>query len=207
MSMCRVFSCVVGRGCLLWPVHSLGKTLLAFALLHSIFQGQICLLTPGVSWLPTSALLLSWVQNLKIDCCNCQNHCQFTIFKSASIITKSITAIPTATIPTTTTVAATKATLTAEVSSTTTPTITTEVSRTTSTSLAGWSTGHLLLVCCVLSHFSRVLLCDPMDCSPLGSSVHGFSRQGSWCGLPFPSPGDLPDPGIEPSSLTSPALQ
>jgi len=42
--MCRVFSCVVGRGCLLWPVCSLGKTLLAFALLHSIFQGQICLL-------------------------------------------------------------------------------------------------------------------------------------------------------------------
>ena len=33
--MCRVFSCVVGRGCLLWPVHSLGRTLLAFVLLHS----------------------------------------------------------------------------------------------------------------------------------------------------------------------------
>ena len=44
MSMCRVFSCVVGRGCLLWSVRSLGKTLLAFVLLHSIFQGQICLL-------------------------------------------------------------------------------------------------------------------------------------------------------------------
>ena len=44
MSMCRVFSCVVGRGCLLWPVRSHGKTLLAFALLHSTFQGQICLL-------------------------------------------------------------------------------------------------------------------------------------------------------------------
>ena len=44
MSMCRVFSCVVWRGCLLWPVRSLGKTLLAFALLHSVFQGQICLL-------------------------------------------------------------------------------------------------------------------------------------------------------------------
>ena len=41
MSMCRVFSCVVGRGCLLWPVRSLVKTLLAFALLHSSFQGQI----------------------------------------------------------------------------------------------------------------------------------------------------------------------
>ena len=44
MSMCRVFSCVVGRECLLWPVCSPGKTLLAFALLHSVFQGQICLL-------------------------------------------------------------------------------------------------------------------------------------------------------------------
>ena len=40
MSTCRVFSFVVGRGCLLWPVHFLGKTLLVFALLHSIFQGQ-----------------------------------------------------------------------------------------------------------------------------------------------------------------------
>ena len=32
----------------------------------------------------------------------------------------------------------------------------------------------------------------------------GFSRQECWSGLPFPSPGDLPDPGIE---LGSPALQ
>ena len=32
----------------------------------------------------------------------------------------------------------------------------------------------------------------------------GFSRQQYWSGLPFPSPGDLPDPGIE---LRSPALQ
>ena len=31
-----------------------------------------------------------------------------------------------------------------------------------------------------------------------------FSRQEYWSGLPFPSPGDLPDPGIEPGS---PALQ
>jgi len=31
-----------------------------------------------------------------------------------------------------------------------------------------------------------------------------FSRQGYWSGLPFPSPGDLPNPGIEPRS---PALQ
>ena len=33
-----------------------------------------------------------------------------------------------------------------------------------------------------------------------------FSRQEYWSGLPFPPPGDLPDPGIEPASLISPAL-
>ena len=44
MSMCRVFSCLVERGCLLRPVCSLDKTLLNFALLHFVLQGQICLL-------------------------------------------------------------------------------------------------------------------------------------------------------------------
>ena len=34
----------------------------------------------------------------------------------------------------------------------------------------------------------------------------GFSRQEYWSGLPFPTPGDLPDPGIEPMFLASPAL-
>ena len=34
-----------------------------------------------------------------------------------------------------------------------------------------------------------------------------FSRQEYWSGLPFPSPGDLPNPGIEPESPASPALQ
>jgi len=34
----------------------------------------------------------------------------------------------------------------------------------------------------------------------------GFSRQEYWSGLPFPAPGDLPDPGIEPTSLESAAL-
>jgi len=33
----------------------------------------------------------------------------------------------------------------------------------------------------------------------------GFFRQEYWSGLPFPSPGDLPDPGIEPMSATAPA--
>ena len=44
MSMCRVFSCVVGRVCLLWPVRFLGKALLAFALFHFVLQSQTCLL-------------------------------------------------------------------------------------------------------------------------------------------------------------------
>ena len=44
MSMRRVVSCVVGRGCLVWLVCSLHKTLLAFALLHFVLQGQTCLL-------------------------------------------------------------------------------------------------------------------------------------------------------------------
>ena len=44
MSICRVISCVVGRGCLVWPVHSLDKSLLAFFLLHFVLQGQTCLL-------------------------------------------------------------------------------------------------------------------------------------------------------------------
>ena len=54
MSICRVVSCVVGRGCLLWPVCSLGKTLLAFALLHFVLQDQSCLLL----WVSLNFLLL-----------------------------------------------------------------------------------------------------------------------------------------------------
>ena len=44
-------------------------------------------------------------------------------------------------------------------------------------------------------------LCDPMDYSPPGSSVMGFSRRQYWSGLPCPPPGDLPNPGIESVSL------
>ena len=47
-------------------------------------------------------------------------------------------------------------------------------------------------------------LCAPVDCSPSGSSVHGFPRQEYWSGLPFLPPGDLPSPGTEPRF---PALQ
>ena len=49
-------------------------------------------------------------------------------------------------------------------------------------------------------------LSDHTDCSQPGFSVLGFSRQEYRSGLPFPSPGNLPDPGIEPVSLKSAAL-
>ena len=44
-----------------------------------------------------------------------------------------------------------------------------------------------------------------MDYSQAPLSM-GFSRQEYWSELPFPSPEDLPDPGIKPTSLISPAL-
>ena len=46
--------------------------------------------------------------------------------------------------------------------------------------------------------------CDPVDCSPPGSSI--FTRQEYWSGLPCPPPGNVPNPGIELTSLRSPAL-
>ena len=59
---------------------------------------------------------------------------------------------------------------------------------------------------CVLSRF-RAILCDPMDCSPPGASVHGISqaRIPEWLACPLPR--DLPDPGTEPWSPVAPALQ
>ena len=49
---------------------------------------------------------------------------------------------------------------------------------------------------------SCLTLCDPVDCSLQAPPSMGFSRQEYWSGLSFPSPGDLPDPGIEPGSPT-----
>ena len=47
-------------------------------------------------------------------------------------------------------------------------------------------------------------LCDLKDCSLPVSTIHGEKKIEYWSGLPFPPPGDPPDPGIEPMS---PALQ
>ena len=45
-----------------------------------------------------------------------------------------------------------------------------------------------------------------MDYSLSGSCVDEIFRQEYWSGLQFPPPGNLPDPGVEPTSLASPAL-
>ena len=61
----------------------------------------------------------------------------------------------------------------------------------------------LSILCMHTQVFQRCLtLCDPMDCSLPGFSVHGISfRQEYWSGLSFLSPEDHPDPGIELYSL------
>ena len=46
-------------------------------------------------------------------------------------------------------------------------------------------------------------LCDPIDCSPPGFSVHEILKKEYWSGLPCPSPKDLSDPGVEPVSYVS----
>ena len=60
---------------------------------------------------------------------------------------------------------------------------------------------------CVLSCLSHVQLCATLWTVPCQDPLSmGFSRQEYCSGLPCPAPGDLFDPGIEPTSLVSPAL-
>ena len=49
-------------------------------------------------------------------------------------------------------------------------------------------------------------LCDPMAVAHQTPLSMGFSRQRYWRGVPFPTPGDLPDPGIQPVSPATPAV-
>ena len=70
LTMCRIFSCVVQRGSLLWPVCSLGKTLLAFALLHFELQCQTCLLLQvSLDFLLFHSSPLRWKLMMVWKCC------------------------------------------------------------------------------------------------------------------------------------------
>ena len=74
-----------------------------------------------------------------------------------------------------------------------------------SNSLAFRSYGHLCFSTCMLSRFSHVWSFATLWTVPCQAPLStGFSRQEYWSGLPFPTPGDLLHPGMEPGS---PALQ
>ena len=95
----------------------------------------------------------------------------------------------------------------------------TQVSRIAGRRFTVWATRHLLCSrsllfiyfiygsACVLRHSVMSDSLHPLDCSSPGSSVHGILRQKYQSGLPFSSPGYLPNPGIEPASSASPTLQ
>ena len=67
---------------------------------------------------------------------------------------------------------------------------------------------HNVLDCstCVLVYFVRSDFASPWTVARLTPLSTGFSRQEYWSGLPFHPPGELPNPGMKPTSHTSPAL-
>ena len=67
------------------------------------------------------------------------------------------------------------------------------------------NTWPLWVIVCAESLQSCLTLCDPMDCNLPGSSDHGILQQEYWSVLPFLPPRDLPDLGIKPPCLMSPA--
>ena len=64
---------------------------------------------------------------------------------------------------------------------------------------------HLCVCVCMLSHVCVQLFATIWAVAHQASLSLGFPRQEYWSGLPFPPPGDLPDPGMEPVSLVSQA--
>ena len=73
---------------------------------------------------------------------------------------------------------------------------------------------NVVLICdsvihelCLVAQFC-LTLCNPVECSPPGSSVHGDSldKDTGVSEFPCPPPGELPNPGVEPTSCASPAL-
>ena len=67
------------------------------------------------------------------------------------------------------------------------------------------TSSQIVIPCCVFSHLQ--LFGTPWTVACQAPPSMGFPRQGYWSGLPFPPPGGLPDPGIEPRCPASHALQ
>ena len=63
---------------------------------------------------------------------------------------------------------------------------------------------YIMCVCDVLSLVQ--IFVTPWTVALQALLCMGFPRQEYWSGIPFPPPGDLPDPGMEPRSHASPAL-
>ena len=66
-------------------------------------------------------------------------------------------------------------------------------------------TGDMIYIALTPSVIS-LTLCELLDCSPQPPLSMGFFRQEYWRGLPFPTPGSFPNPGIGPTSPVSSAL-
>ena len=66
---------------------------------------------------------------------------------------------------------------------------------------------RIFLCVCGQSLKSRPTLCDLMDCSQPGSSVHGILQARILGWVAISSPGDLPNPGVEPGSREAPHWQ
>ena len=76
---------------------------------------------------------------------------------------------------------------------------------------SAWPSSHLMVTmvqhrACTLSRSVVPDSATPWTAARQAPLSIGFSRQEYWSGLPCPLPGDLPDPGIESESLTSPML-
>ena len=67
-----------------------------------------------------------------------------------------------------------------------------------------------IYICLCMCVCAQSLSCVRLFATPWTVALQApleFSRQEYWSGLPFPTPGDLPDPMMEPTSLASPALE
>ena len=62
------------------------------------------------------------------------------------------------------------------------------------------------MLCCCAQYSVTYDSATPQTVARQAPLSMGLSRQEHWSGLPFPTPGDLPNPGIKPESLVSPAL-